>query len=365
MSDYNEWSFRNKFNAFNTMKIIKHLGYWEQIKNALENDCDIPPPIAVTVDPSLACNLDCSFCNAKNIRDEKSMMSPEWLIALPRLLKEWGVKAVTIAGGGEPLMNKHIDLFLYACKDVDLPVGLITNGVLINKHKDAILDCCKWVGVSVDAGRSNTYSALKGTKTDYFNSVVHNIKEISNKGVEVTYKYLVCPENIYDIKKAIQIAYDVGCDQMHIRPMGRTWSDEDIDKPIFTEEEVNVALEEITEGRKEFENDKFKVFGITHKFGDNWNVENDFGKCYSAFMYLLIQPNGMISTCCDRRGDEKVLLAKNLSKPKSILNYWGTEEHIELFNNIDVRKCCRCTFSLHNQVFENMILEDKTFSDFI
>lgn len=364
MSEYNEWSFRNKFNAFNTMKIIKHLDYWKQITTALDEDMlndKFPPPIAVTVDPSLACNLNCNFCNARNIRDEKSYMTPEWLIALPRVLKEWGVKAVTVAGGGEPLMNKNIDLFLYACKDVDLPVGLITNGSLINKHKNAILDCCKWIGISVDAGNNSTYKKIKGK--DVLDLVINNIKSLTDKGIEVTYKYLVCPENYDEIETAILVAKDIGCDQIHIRPMGKAWFDDR--KPVFTEEQANIILDNVTSGRKRCEDNKFKVFGITHKFSQNFNIENDFKKCYSAFMYLLIQPNGVISTCCDRRGDEKVILAKNLSKPEKIPLRWGTEKHIELFENIDVKKCCRCTFSLHNQVYENMILEDKTFSDFI
>ncbi len=358
---YNEWSYRNKFNAFNTMKILKHLNYWEQIKLALEGDADFPPPIAVTVDLSLACNLKCSFCNASNVMDNKSFMSPEWCIALPKFLKEWGVKAVTIAGGGEPLLNKHASMFMYACKDVGLPLGLITNGTLIDKHLDAILDCCSWVGVSVDAGSAQIYENIKGK--NHFHKVIDNIGKISITPIEITYKYLICPENILDITMACCIAKDRGCNQIHIRPMGKAWFDDR--EAVFTEEEVNTALEQVTKAREMYEDDKFKVFGITHKFSTDFQIENDFGKCWSAFMYLLIQPNGMISTCCDRRGDDKVVLAPHLEKISSIGQVWGSAHHVEMFENIDVKKCCRCTFSLHNQVYENMILEDKTFADFI
>jgi len=358
---YSEWSYRNKFNAFNTMKVLKHLNYWEGIKNALEQrGFDFPPPVAVTVDLSLACNLQCSFCNAKNVMDN-SFMSPEWCISLPKFLKEWGVKAVTIAGGGEPLLNKHASMFMYACKEVDMPLGLITNGTMIGKHKEAIMDCCSWVGVSIDAGNSKTYERIKGI--DFFNSVIQQTKSIADYNIEVTYKYLVCPENIQDIKIACQIAKDIGCNQIHIRPMGKAWF-EDRDS-VFTEEEVNVALENVTKAREEYEDERFKVFGITHKFGTDFKIENDFSKCWSAFMYLLVQPNGVISTCCDRRGDDKVVLAKGLKRPRDIAVKWGAPNHRQMFENIDVKKCCRCTFSLHNQVYENMILEDRTFSDFI
>ena len=363
MGGISEWSHQNRFNAFNTMKILKHVNYWESIKHTILNDSgdEIPPPIAVTVDLSLVCNLKCYFCNAKNVIDNKSFMSPKWMVALPRVLKKWGVRSVTIAGGGEPLTNPEASIFFYACKDVGLELGLITNGYYIDKFKWAIIDCCDWVGVSVDASTGETYKEIKGV--DYYEKIIDNISMITGKGVEVTYKYLLCPKNIKDIINAVKTAKALYCNQIHIRPVGTAWFDNK--KSIFTDDDINEALNAVDTARNLFEDDKFKVFGITHKFGNNWGIINDFKRCWSTFMYLVIQPNGTLLTCCDRRGDDNVTLAKGLKEPRQIPLQWTVDNLKYIFENIDVKKCCRCTFSIHNQVFENMILEDKTFSNFI
>ena len=362
---YSEWSTRNRFNSFNTMKIARYVDYWKNIEKFVNNETlKLVPPVSVTVDLSLACNLKCNFCNAKNVISNKNaMMSPEWMIALPRVLKEWGVKGVTVAGGGEPLCNPQCDLFFYACKDAGIPVGLITNGTLIHKHRQTILDCCKWVGVSVDAGTTETYGLIKNVDGGRLKDVIDNITSITRKGPEITYKYLVCPENYSEVYKAVGLAFAHYCDQIHIRPVGKAWFEDKT--PVFDNGQVDSVLQQVSQARTDYECDRFKVFGITHKFGTDWGIHNDFEKCWSSLMYLVIQPNGKLITCCDRRGDDKVSIADSLEHPSEIPLVWGSKRHKHILEDIDVKKCARCTFSLHNQIYENMVVEDKTNSEFI
>lgn len=360
---FKEWDHKSRFNPFNTSKVIKHVEHWKGISvDHTGFKKTLPPPVAVTVDLSNRCNLKCPYCNAKKVFGNTDM-SPEWMLTLPMFLKEWGVKAVTVAGGGEPLMNKDAAMFFYSCKNSKLPVALLTNGTRLDFFRDCIRDTCDWIGVSVDAGTPETYAKIKSVPQDTFDKVMSNISMLTYDGVDVTYKFLITADNINDIYKAVFCAKRTGCRQIHIRPMGRTWFDDT--KGYFTEGDVEHALGEINRARKDYETDRFKIYGVTHKFGNDWGVENDFCECWASLMYLVIQPNGIISTCCDRRGDEKTILAKDLNSPLDIRKHWGGDRHFKMFKDIDVKKCCRCTFAIHSQIYECMVLEDKTFSDYI
>ncbi len=356
-----EWKIHNALNPFNTYKILKHVDYWKSIL-----DKEIPPPIAVTIDPTNICDLNCLGCNAsKVIHDDANveMMDARWMMQLPAFLKDWGVKAVTIAGGGEPLLHKMIDEFIDECRILDLPCGIITNGTRIHKHVEA-LSLLKWVGVSVDAGSAEVYEKVRRPNSkDVWNKLVDNIAMMCEQNVEVTYKFLINRDNIKDIITAVGLAKELGCNQIHLRPIGTPWYEEN--RPIFIAREVNEAMGQVEEARKQFEEDDFKVFGVTHKFGDNWRVDNAFSKCYATYMYLVIEPGGRLSTCCDNRGNPDMVLADGLRRPVEILDYWGSTRHHKMFDDIDVNKCPRCTFTLHNQIFEHCIMDDTMYCDFI
>lgn len=362
MSNHREWTIRNEFNSFNTMKVVKHVDYWSKID--IEKPY-IPPPIAVTIDPCNMCNYRCVGCNAqKVIADSNSVMSEDWMARLPRFLSNWGVKAVTLAGGGEPLLSPYIGKFLAESENCSYELALITNGYSLKRYMLPIALSMKWIGVSIDAASADTYSKIKNCDPASFDKVLKNVAELSGLNSNVTFKFLMNKQNIGEVYAAVKLAKGLGCCAIHLRPIGLTWYDEDR-RQIFTSDEVEKALDEIGMARRDYEDEDFRVFGVTHKFDKNWQLANCFESCWSCFMYLVIEPNGVVSTCCDNRGNPAMQLATGLSSPWEILEYWGSEKHIEMFKQIDVKKCPRCTFVLHNQLYEQEILGDAMDSNFI
>jgi hypothetical protein len=58
-------------------------------------------------------------------------------------------------------------------------------------------------------------------------------------------------------------------------------------------------------------------------------------------------------------------LATDLQRIEDIEKVWGNKKHFEIFKNIDPKKCPRCTQGISNEAFENVVIQDKCFSDFI
>ena len=352
-----------KLNPFDGMKVLYHEAYWSSI--SLGN---IPPPILVTLDPINRCNLRCVWCNSEEmISHNGELYSEEQIKALPPALKAWGVRAVCIAGGGEPTIHPLLSDLIFDLVDHDIEVGVVTNGTRLLDHNEA-LSRCRWVGVSVDAGSKETYHAQKGL--DRFDKVIRNISELRKMypALEITYKFLIHPKNILEIPRAAQIADEIGCTYFHARPAGVTW--EDIRKnpetrTLFSLPEVELGVRLLNAVAENTWPKGLKVVNTPGKFTDHtWAIDHGFALCHAVGMTCAIMPNGVVGLCCDRRGDPRVELC-HWEKPEDFIRVWGSDEHLKILKSIKMAECPRCTYAPHNKLFEAFVIRDDTCVDFL
>ena len=289
----------------------------------------------------------------------------------------YGVPAVCIAGGGEPLLHPYLGKFVEKLSEGRVRVGIVTNGLYIDKHID-YLDKCTWVGVSMDCASQKTLEKLKKAKPGNFNRTIKGIEKLakiggilgeSGQGHGVSYKYLLHPENVDEVYDAARIAKETGCRNLHIRPFGTPWNKiGKKSKNQFAYGDLEEFKEQIIKAR-ELEDDTFKVFGITHKFDGNFRKSNEFDTCHAIFMTGVFMPptlkDGKFSfgLCCDRRGDSNLTL-DNLVDTSQVSDFWGSEDHWKMFDKINPKSCPRCTYQPHNQLFEKPIEEDNMTIDF-
>lgn len=390
-----EWMPHKRWNPFNSFKLLAHVERWKQIKPGK----DIPPPVLITVDPTNNCNHDCVWCNAEQVRTHRGNdLSENTLIKLANFLPHWGkgnkcwpagVESVCIAGGGEPLSNKATPTFIDQVAYNNVEIGVVTNGSYIGRCIESLAKST-WVGVSIDAGTSSTFNKLKRIqqKSDSFEHIINNMANLidyskthqTRLGMDrpaygISYKFLLHKDNINEVYTAAKLAKEMGCSNIHFRPAGTTW-----DK-LGTEEEINFSADDIKlfqdqiEAAIELDDEKFGVYGITHKFDSQFVRSNNFKQCFATFMTAVIQPPTsttadkdafVLGVCCDRRGDEKLELATNITDIEQINNLWGSKKHWELTNNINVAiECPRCTYQPHNQIYEQVIMEDSMTHRFI
>lgn len=391
-----EWNPSKRWNPFNSYKLLSHVHRWRQIKRGRE----IPPPVLITVDPTNACNFNCAWCNAAYVRTHrKGSISEKALVDIADFLPRWsegcgvwkpGVDAICVAGGGEPLMNPATPPFIDRVIANGIEVGVVTNGSMIYPAIDT-LSHCTWVGVSMDSGSADTLDRLKSLppEKNTFSAIVDNIatlvdyaKRHNNRlgskhpAYGVSYKYLLYKENIGEVFQAAKLAKEIGCKNIHFRPAGTTWDNmSNVEKTIvFTPDEIKLFNEQIAEAL-ELDDDTFNVYGITHKFSSQFEVANYFSRCYAVFMTAVIMPpfgdNALddaftLGLCCDRRGDSRLELGSNISRVDDINLLWGSEKHWKIHDRIGIRgECPRCTYQPHNEIYEQVILNDSMTYKFI
>jgi MoaA/NifB/PqqE/SkfB family radical SAM enzyme len=390
-----EWNPSKRWNPFNSYKLLAHVDRWRHIKQGKP----IPPPILITVDPTNSCNLHCEWCNAERVCSERrNSISEKTLLSIADFLPRWGqgnsqwkpgVEAICIAGGGEPLLNPATGTFIDKVVKNDIEVGVVTNGTNINRFVDS-LSLATWVGVSVDAGSRGTYNRLKGlaVASDLFERVIENIANLvdyarihNNKlGMKhpaygVSFKYLLYKDNIAEIYEAAKLAKEIGCKNIHFRPAGTPWNNIGTEKEIvFSKTEVEIFKDQMSR-TLELDDGTFGVYGVTHKFNSQFGRANYFCKCHSVFMTAVVEPPYdkeasedafVLGLCCDRRGDSKLEFVGNIQDVDEIGRLWGSEAHWRIHESVMVSKeCPRCTYQPHNEIYEQVILNDSMTYKFI
>lgn len=362
-----EW--KSPYNEFNSLKILY---FKEHLKGIVEGK--FLPPITADTDPTNLCNFNCIWCNAKGIRqDHPKSMPPEHLLKLADFYKEWGIKSTCVAGGGEPMMNPGFTPFLYRLRQNGIKSGVITNGSLLNEENTkAIVQCSSWCGISVDGGSKESFMKVKGTNDEnMFGKVIKNIENLTrikkemNSSVEITYKYLIHPFNASDIYEAAKIAKSIGINTFHLRPV--CWDNlysQEHDNPIDFSGAFELIESEI-EKAMELEDENFRFFAVRHKFGEKFERKINFKKCWATPFVATFGADGNVHLCFDVRGKKDWILCRHYPDPHEVLKVWGSDFHKKIIDSVDVSKCPRCTFGPHNEIIENVIIQDKMFLDFM
>jgi MoaA/NifB/PqqE/SkfB family radical SAM enzyme len=332
-----EWS--SPYNSFNS---YKGLLYKEQFDGIINGK--YLPPIEVNIDPCNNCQLNCVWCNAKNIidREKKVVFTREHLFSTIKNIHEWGVKGLCFAGGGEPTLCPDLADSMYYAERLGLEVAIITNGLFVDDYQtEAIKNTTRWIGISVDAGRRETYKTLKGV--DCLGTVLKNIEKL-NGAKEVTFKFLIHPLNQHEIYRACQLAKDSGATTFHSRILSERYIG---NSGQYISEEINKQLEEC----HKLEDSGFQVFTIFHKQSGEENRRINFSKCNASPLLCMLEANGDVSVCIDRKGDPKTRLCSH-ENFEELKNMWGSKKHIELLNKIDPSSCKKCTLCIYQELFE-------------
>ena len=355
-----------KFSSFDSMKV---LAWQDNLRNMYEwsegKDVKLMAPVSVTVDPTNICNVNCHWCIWKDFRKENPITMPKnQLLEMPKFLKEWGVKSVCVAGGGEPLLHPNIVDFFHALQENDLQVGLITNGIKLDdpEIREVVRDVCRWVGISVDAATSQTFQRVKKTLVGDFKKVIDNIAWLGKNKLpsgqpQIGLKFLIHHLNYGEMFQFADTAKTLGADDVHFRPVYLPGYN-------FSPGVRKTAEFHLREARKVLEDDNFHIYGILHKFERDWVRAIRFEKCRATPIAGFFAADGVFYNCCDRRGDKDLNLGKFYPYDK-FLEKWGSKEHFEKVKHISPRACPRCTQTITNEIIEKVIIKDEMTINFV
>ncbi|MBT4165944.1 radical SAM protein [archaeon] len=365
-----EWSDKSKYNSFNSYKgLTWYNSHYVPIARWFKGEGELPPPIELSLDPGHLCNFQCPHCNAQRylvinpdeVPEDKKLMTREHLRNLIDFMAEWGVRGVCMGGGGEPLMNRAVwDLPSYIASK-GMKSSFATNGALINEEISREMMHCRWVGVSVDAGSSETFEKIHGV--DQFDRVIENLKMLvrmrneTGSKVDIAFKFLINPQNWHEVYDACKLAKEIGVRDFHARPV-------DLERKDFEAAmKLNYDIDAIQDLFKKCheleEGNDFRVFTVMHKYNPDFRVKHSFKNCVSSSLMIQCCADGHFYVCADHRLEDRFKLGGHHPTPLSIKEFWGSYKHRELLKSICVDgECGRCTYGEFARQIEEMAVDE-------
>lgn len=319
-------------------KVMLH----EEALNKLQSQKVIAP---VTCEIDLTdgiCNNKCRHCFfGTNYKRNPVYIDKNVLKNVLVELKEIGVKAIEFTGGGEPTMHPDfLEIAEYVLK-LDLELGIISNGLLLNKLFP-IIHKVKYIRISLDAASSEVYNKVHGVNC--YNEVVGNIKQAVQiaGGERIGIGYLIVPDNVTDIEKAPQVAYELGVRFLQYRPASL---ENKVDDRIWNEAERLVL-----KAKSNNSNAELQIFNAGIKW-NHLNNERHYCKCYTSSIVAVIKANGDIPLCVLKRNDTENCVGNIYDGGFS--KNWFSEKHEQLIERINLETCRKpCKHDSYNIVCE-------------
>jgi pyruvate formate lyase activating enzyme len=162
------------------------------------------PDTLSTIVWTVGCNFRCPFCYNKDIVEGNvNLISEEEVLSF--LNKRKGMLEGLVVTGGEPLMQKGLDVFLEKVKKLDYLVKVDTNG-MYPEYLQKLIDkkLVDYIAMDIKAPK-NKYDKLSGVKTD-IKKIEKSIDIIRNSKLDYEFRttfipYLLTKQDIIEISK--------------------------------------------------------------------------------------------------------------------------------------------------------------------
>ncbi len=267
--------------------------------------------------------------------------------------REMGVKAIEIAGGGEPTVHpQHLQIFQDVI-DRHLDLALVSHGVLLGMAAAKILMSAKWVRISIDAGTAATYSAIRGVSASQFDRAIRNVaglveqKQKTGSCVTLGISFVVTKENYREIAIAAASAKSLGVDTFRIsavfQPEGWRYFAE-------IQDEVTAQVQQATQ----LSEDGFRVVTQWAERRDDLTMGSpNYRDCWYQNFTTVIGGDQNVYRCCNTAYNPRGLIGS--IRDQSFRSLWNSDEKRQKFNEFDARGCSLCHVNTRNRAINREV----------
>jgi MoaA/NifB/PqqE/SkfB family radical SAM enzyme len=244
-------------------------------------------------------------------------MSLDESLDMIRYFHGLGTRAITISGGGEPLLWKHLEKFLTCCSILNIKIGITTSFFNNEKLAPMLNEYVTWLRLSVTYNGVDFYKIVRDMpNTDL------GISWVINRHLELSYlDYIIELSEINNNVTHVRLVNDL------------------VDKSDW-----GMTCDLI----KRYRNSK-KVM-IHYK--DVYNSDNS--TCYLSKLKPLISADGFVYPCCGTQY-AKLSYDKDLTDEFKMC-HWKEFDKTDYFNGI---VCERCYYNSYNVVLRELFSEVK------
>jgi radical SAM protein with 4Fe4S-binding SPASM domain len=302
------------------------------------------------VDLCGVCNHRCVFCffrkGAKNVGGARSSIRDIRALdtdLLVRTLSECAtlsVRAVTLVGGGEPLLHKDVDKIIAHIEGAGLAYGVITN--LSVREKPKFLSSASWVRVSIDAATERTYNVLHRPPPGSFPRVLENLAFLAPQ-VETGVSFLIHRDNWREIVEGAKLFRGLGARYVQYKPV----YDEDRGEAIRPHlDEIEALLKEAAQ----LESPAFSVINHLSRVRILGDGRKRYERCRIQHLATQIGADGKVYACCLMKYFPDFCLGD--LRQITFADLWTSRARAEFLERHRASRCPPCWYDGTNEALE-------------
>ena len=259
------------------------------VSELLDDQSD-PYPKVVEIHPTDKCNHRCDYCfhggTGYDPERESEVLSIERYRELFEELSRLGIDDLSVAGGGEPLMDPRVTSIYRAANETGQRIRTVSNGNFLHDDVlESVLDTAE-LRVSVDAATPETYGKLRNVAGDLYDQTIDNLTRIIEERdrqraeLEIGTTFL-----INDINKDEAVTF---AEEMLERGVDEIIYKHDIYNLVTTDES---ELARLQRSLKSIDSDKIEV-------RSKLSMDVPGTQCFVPYFKTAITPYGEVYSCC-------------------------------------------------------------------
>lgn len=306
-------------------------------------------PLNVEISLTDACNHRCLFCNFSYLGHTNTMFPKGRMPVLVGELARAGVKTLTFAGAGEPLL--HPDLFpsLRTAHTQGMELALSTNGALFQSGQmEEAVDLLTWIRFSINGGSRETYAAVHNASAADFDTVMKNLAQMGEakrkkeSPMTLGTQCLLLKENYREIKTLAEKVRDAGADYFVVKHF---YPREESGYKGGESFQAQDRQEELAAIANEISTDSFVMIV---RDSDNLERVRSYRECAGLSFLGYIAENGLLFTCFSHQDDEKTAVGNLLEQ--DFVALWHSEgkaRAIQYINEYYDKNMCQANCRHH------------------
>ena len=323
-------------------------------------------PVVVEICPASRCNLRCEYCYTAYVM--KPEISPAFLdeglyFKAIRDCADFGVKAITLCGTGEPLLHPRTPEAITYAKRIGLDVSMVTNGTLATADRmESCLGDLSWIRFSCSGGCPEGYARYQGTSADTFYKMMDNLRNLvqikrrNNLDTTIGVVFFIFEGYNKEIVPFVRDLKDIGIDYVQIKPCG----DFKKNNYVYKKEIYKFVADELKEIEK-LNSDNFYCQIKYERFREFEEMEKSGfclpEKCWGLLFYTNIGSDGKVYTCSGSWYEEENCYGS--LKENTLKEIFESERFKEVFERRSISNKDLCFTSCHTIPMNRYLMDLK------
>lgn len=314
-----------------------------------------PGPPSIELDPSNACNHDCSFCiyHSMHALERSERLPVEVMFGVIDDIAEMGCRSILFVGGGEPMAHPRTVDAIERAAGHGMSVGLVTNGSLVKPHLASRLkQAATYVRFSLDAADPRLHHTLHGR--DDHPKIIANLQALTAAEGPCTVGtgFFVNEMNVDDLVRCGELVKASGGDYIQYKSYSGMAVGEDLYETMLLE--LEKALE-LADG-------SFDVHIVDRLFENSQHQVRGYSKCHWQALKPIVGADGSVYLCAQKRTNPNGIIGNVLEQ--SFREIWEGARRQQVVENLDLVSCPYCVHHRQNQMLEFMTNYDAPHGSF-